>query len=281
MGILDEAIREHLELKRQHGAGDSELQQLEDEAFGPPERPGGEEVLDNPFAEAPTEFMAAPGEEGTPPPEPIEPPSDAESETGARREFPGIADLQEPPPTAPALEEDVAAIDSDQESESAKEGEVGPGSDSPTTDERRAIAEQPTELFDVEAEIDAADSAAPSDEEIAEEEIAEPRLAPVDPFAGLGEPDVEPELVIGAELEEEEEEEDFFDEQRLSDELDQALEAPVERGEAPRGLEDVAEEEPAPEPREPDEKGRLDPESDDEDEDRDREDDVLEDTPDS
>ena len=129
----------------------------------------------------------------------------------------------------------MAAIDSDQESESAKEGEVGPGSDSPTTDERRAIAEQPTELFDVEAEIDAADSAAPSDEEIAEEEIAEPRLAPVDPFAGLGEPDVEPELVIGAELEEEEEEEDFFDEQRLSDELDQALEAPVERGEARGG----------------------------------------------
>ena len=34
MGILDEAIREHLELKRQHGAGDSELKQLEDEAFG-------------------------------------------------------------------------------------------------------------------------------------------------------------------------------------------------------------------------------------------------------
>ena len=40
MGILDEAIREHLELKRQHGADDSELKQLEDEAFGPPERPG-------------------------------------------------------------------------------------------------------------------------------------------------------------------------------------------------------------------------------------------------
>ena len=42
MGILDEAIREHLELKRHHGAGDSELQQLEDEAFGQAERPGDE-----------------------------------------------------------------------------------------------------------------------------------------------------------------------------------------------------------------------------------------------
>src|ERR671923_2360309 len=40
MGTLDEAIREHLELKRRRGATDSELQRLEDEAFGPPSRPG-------------------------------------------------------------------------------------------------------------------------------------------------------------------------------------------------------------------------------------------------
>ncbi|MCC6755165.1 MAG: hypothetical protein IT199_02195 [Solirubrobacterales bacterium] len=39
MGILDEAIREHLELKRQHGAEESELKGLEDEAFGPADRP--------------------------------------------------------------------------------------------------------------------------------------------------------------------------------------------------------------------------------------------------
>jgi hypothetical protein len=40
MGILDDAIREHLELKRSRGATDSELQRMEDEAFGPPTRPG-------------------------------------------------------------------------------------------------------------------------------------------------------------------------------------------------------------------------------------------------
>jgi len=40
MGILDEAIREHLELKRRRGATDSELKRWEDEAFGPPTRPG-------------------------------------------------------------------------------------------------------------------------------------------------------------------------------------------------------------------------------------------------
>ena len=82
MGILDEAIREHLELKRAHGAGDSELKQLEDEAFGQAERPGDEEAHD-PAAEAPTEFMTQP---------------ETAEEPAARRE-PTITDLQEAPPS--------------------------------------------------------------------------------------------------------------------------------------------------------------------------------------
>src|SRR5438093_8408702 len=40
MGILDEAIRNHLDLKRRHGAAEDDLKRLEDEAFGPPTRPG-------------------------------------------------------------------------------------------------------------------------------------------------------------------------------------------------------------------------------------------------
>ena len=39
MSILDDAIREHLELKRAHGADEAEVKKLEDEAFGPPQRP--------------------------------------------------------------------------------------------------------------------------------------------------------------------------------------------------------------------------------------------------
>ena len=35
MGILDDAIREHLELKRRLGASDEEIEQKETEAFGP------------------------------------------------------------------------------------------------------------------------------------------------------------------------------------------------------------------------------------------------------
>ena len=38
MGLLDEAIRQHLELKRQHGASDEEVQMQEQEALGPVRR---------------------------------------------------------------------------------------------------------------------------------------------------------------------------------------------------------------------------------------------------
>ncbi|HVY78872.1 MAG TPA: hypothetical protein VG898_10235, partial [Solirubrobacterales bacterium] len=104
MSILDDAIREHLELKRAHGADESELKRLEDEAFGPPGRP--EEA--DPFAEAPTQFLgdAATG---------LAEPPEAE---GGRR-VPNITDLQEPPSfpieaatgeaAAPEAAEDAAA----------------------------------------------------------------------------------------------------------------------------------------------------------------------------
>jgi hypothetical protein len=43
MGSLDDAIREHLELKRQHGASDEEVKRQEEEAFGRGRRPAAEE----------------------------------------------------------------------------------------------------------------------------------------------------------------------------------------------------------------------------------------------
>ena len=48
MGILDEAIREHLDLKRRRGGDPAEIERLEREALGPVRRPGfehGEDVL--------------------------------------------------------------------------------------------------------------------------------------------------------------------------------------------------------------------------------------------
>jgi hypothetical protein len=164
MSILDDAIREHLELKRAHGADATELKKLEDEAFGPPARPDEPD----PLAEAPTEFLATEGAEGEP----------------SGRRVPNIADLQEAP--------ELPKEDADAPEEPVPEAQPEP-EPSHSTGEREAIAEQPTEMFDVEADIENGKTSSPPDEEPAAEE----------------------------------EEDDFFSEQRLSDELNQALEAPI------------------------------------------------------
>jgi hypothetical protein len=201
MSILDDAIREHLELKRAHGADEAELKKLEDEAFGPPGRP--EEP--DPFSEAPTQFMAAETPEGA-----------ERSDEGGRRI--NIADLQEPPP--PEASTSASAEDSAQAARAPEDPEA--------EGERQAIAEQPTEFFDVEAEMvseDAppAEAPSPSDEEIVEAELSEPKLAPADPSSEIHASRAEEE----APVEEDEEDEEFWGEQRLSDELDRALESPL------------------------------------------------------
>jgi hypothetical protein len=240
MSILDDAIREHLELKRQHGAPDDEVKKLEDEAFGPPARP--DDSVD-PMAEAPTEFMMTPESEATVA-------SEAAAGESEGRRTPDIADLQEAPPApeeaAPEEEELEALTEPDapaEEEQPAMEHEViaepptalpedlDDSAASHTTQERHAIAEQPTEMFDVERELTAdaeqaapdsdvneppaAAEPAPTDEELLASELEEPRL-PVEPTP----PPAAPAPAF-------DEEDDFFDEQRLSDELDQALEAPA------------------------------------------------------
>jgi hypothetical protein len=242
MGILDDAIKEHLELKRQHGAADSELKQLKDEAFGAAERPGGEGSAPDSAAEAPTEFMEQP------------PLAASEGQEGPGRPSPRaeIADLQEAPPSKPdegaaepepPAEEESPAMEHQAVPEPVPPPEPDPTpepeiSTGPTTEEREAIAEQPTEMYDIEEELASSQAPAPSEEELIEEEMDEPRLAPVDPLAGLD--DDVTEVSLG----EDEEDDDFWDEKRLSDELDQALEAPSE-GEAE---DEEAVFEPQPEP---------------------------------
>jgi hypothetical protein len=203
MSILDDAIREHLELKRAHGADDAELKKLEDEAFGPPARPDEHD----PFAEAPTEFLVSP-EVGA---------GEHDDEEPAAPRTPNIADLQESPlpPEAPA----------------EQQAEIEGGH---STEERHAIAEQPTEMFDVEGQFEdaATEADAPSDDELVDAEMAEPRLAPVDPLAGIeaeipGEPEVTAAPALADDDEPADEFDEFFSEQRLSDELNQALEAPL------------------------------------------------------
>jgi len=88
MGILDDAIREHLELKRQHGAASSELDQLEQEVFGPIARPGdpefetGEEPLPVADLEAvPEDAGEAPELEGSEDPTTVAPQAAVEPES--------------------------------------------------------------------------------------------------------------------------------------------------------------------------------------------------------
>jgi hypothetical protein len=100
MGLLDDAIREHLELKRKHGAGDEELSRQETEALGPARRdfatPDGA-AAEQPAAAVPSDDAAA-GYEPEPPAEPAgwldeDPP---EVEPLERAAEPTVA--HEPPP---------------------------------------------------------------------------------------------------------------------------------------------------------------------------------------
>jgi hypothetical protein len=114
MGVLDDAIREHLELKRQHGTPEEELRRQEEEALGPVRR----EV-------APSEETEASGD-GEPPAEA----SDTAEEGSAEPAGPGLApfdgerpleqvepraDDAEPEPfaeeAAPAVPEPVEPVD--------------------------------------------------------------------------------------------------------------------------------------------------------------------------
>ncbi len=277
MSILDDAIREHLELKRAHGADEAELKRLEDEAFGPPGRPDEPD----PLAEAPTEFLATPEGEL------------AQTEDSGGRRI-NIADLQEPPPTeaapvppaedaaqaAPPAEEEPPALEhelvADLEVAAEPEAEEPAVAEAdPSTEERHAIADQPTEFFDVEAEMgteDAppAEAPSPSDDELADAELTEPPLAPVEPATEIHASRAETPVEDAAE---EEEDDDFWSEQRLSDELDQALEAPLaEEDDEPAPAAEEESEEPSEEHEQPQPQANYDPDTGHED--------VLEDTPD-
>ncbi|HVD58819.1 MAG TPA: hypothetical protein VNC17_18410 [Thermoleophilaceae bacterium] len=96
MGLLDDAIREHLELKRKHGAAEDELQRQEEEALGPARR----EV-------APTQPQDGNGAGERP-----EPASETPSEV-ASTEAPEAATGEQPAtetPSETALEEPQAEI---------------------------------------------------------------------------------------------------------------------------------------------------------------------------
>ncbi len=237
MGIFDDAIRQHLELKRHQGAEESELKQLEDEAFGPPARPGDPEFGEKPAegddepaadaqeatedgtsaveADSGVESLAAPEPAGDAPPEPedFQPEQDPEPELEAEPE----------PEPLPELEEE------EQEQEPTE-----PESDEATfsTAEREAIAQQPTTFFEQqtpasEAPLELDDLDLDLEEELDEVGALEPESADADE---------------SGELEAEEAEPEDPDDLRLEDEPEPDSETDL--AEAPEIDEDVLEETP-------------------------------------
>jgi hypothetical protein len=127
MGILDDAIREHLDLKRKHGAAEEELQRQEEEALGPARRevappqaqdtngageaagaeaspaeveePSGEPQAEEPSTEVAAEVHTDPAIEAAPPTADEEPQPESEPEALPAEPDPEpVATEPEPPP---------------------------------------------------------------------------------------------------------------------------------------------------------------------------------------
>ena len=139
MGLLDDAIREHLELKRRHGADPEEVSRQEREALGAPVRgefakPAGDQAVeaDAPEADAPegpAAEAAAPDEIADVPEfdEPPEMPGEPEPEP-AERAAPREPEPQPGDEEDPWLVEDLADPEPEQE-EPAAPAEPGQGED--------------------------------------------------------------------------------------------------------------------------------------------------------
>ena len=141
MGLLDDAIKEHLELKRRRGADAEEVARLEQEALGPPQRgefagaPAPAALADVPDDDSATAVEAEPApetaEHAVAEPAP-EPPPEAEPEPGPEpepRDQAGESWLEDEP-ESPAEPEEREEVEVDQPA-----SESGPPADRPAEGE--------------------------------------------------------------------------------------------------------------------------------------------------
>ncbi|MBK8294090.1 MAG: hypothetical protein IPK93_04660 [Solirubrobacterales bacterium] len=253
MGILDEAIREHLELKRSHGADESELDGLQAEAFGPADRPDA--------VEAQTEVIS-PGSDLTTP---------AGEGDQLDKVFEATRVAEESGETEPPSGD---ATDASEAKDAAEATESPKASENPeATDEDATVAEHRV-IPSPSAETTATEL--PKDDAIHEADTAEagpPEPAPGAPAAEKNFDEVEggdagdalqrERMTLSGHPTEhydvdaaiaEENEIDILSESSLSDELDRALDGPDEAA-AP------AEPEAEPEAPEPEPEVEFEPEA--------------------
>jgi hypothetical protein len=147
MGLLDDAIKEHLELKRKHGAPEEEVQRQEEEALGPVRR----EAAQQPESVETEAEAAATDGEGTV----------AEAGVVAETAAPGggeqLFDGEAQPTKEPAPVEDVEPVEE-------------PAAEAPAFDEPPVAEEAPA------PEVSAADEPVPDPE--APEPVADPGDTP-------------------------------------------------------------------------------------------------------
>jgi hypothetical protein len=168
MGILDDAIRQHLELKRQHGAPEEELQRQEEEALGParrdvaPAEPLGEDgevAFEGEAAEAASEeetelFEPAPDEletmleESEPSDEPELENMLEEPEPSDEPELEGVPEPESVPPSPAPFDADTAyegfaEQDEPNEDEPEDEAEAASHEPEPDRDEADVLEDTP------------------------------------------------------------------------------------------------------------------------------------------
>ncbi len=100
MGILDDAIREHLELKRKHGVPEEEVERQEEEALGPARREVAQQHEDADIA-ASEAAPAVATEEGAPS-------ADEAALFDGEQPRPAAEEEHEPAPAEPSLEHEPA-----------------------------------------------------------------------------------------------------------------------------------------------------------------------------
>jgi hypothetical protein len=102
MGLLDDAIREHLELKRKHGADPEDVARQEAEALGPGRK---NEFAQPDEPEAPAAVSAGEAEEAAEPEPPLqEEPEAAAPPAGPQEEDPWLDDDRDEVPADEALQ---------------------------------------------------------------------------------------------------------------------------------------------------------------------------------
>jgi hypothetical protein len=163
MGLLDDAIREHLELKRRHGADPGEVAEQEHEALGPVRRADASGASATDTAEAPG-TLSAEHEELLAPDDAWEPEDEHEAAAPAPAEPPRRLSDEPGQDTVSFSLADLEAEEADAGEPDPEDAPGGPadGPDEPPEGRRRQTAE-PLPAPDV----------VPADEEPAEEDVLE------------------------------------------------------------------------------------------------------------